>query len=148
MSNLSQEGFQTLEDFNQVNQPQQDSLFDLQEYAVGSLAKVAELKSKVKAAKEMIQQMYKNDGEWISLTEEAKTAKKAVQSKEGILNQTPEIKAQKNLIKSIREDIKSSESSVSDAALQIEKISHTDTIEMNGNVYDIVKVARLVKRVQ
>lgn len=131
-----------------TTQVQQDPLFSLEEFAVTKTNSIEELKKQLKEAKTMLDDTLKANSVYVTkdnavkeATKERTVVKKQIMSDPGVQNLVQRIKG-------IAQEIKEKTAEVSDYALEYQRLSGATEIQKNGVTYDIVKVAKLVKRVQ
>jgi len=140
---VSQDGFPTLQEGDQ-----QLTLFNLQEIAVKKTHSIADLKSKIKEAQEMYEQSLNTSEDYKKVKENLKTVKDTVKGIEIELNRTPQMATLIQKIKDLKYEMKEKKMSVSDYALQVLQLSGNNEFEKDGEVFQILTIAKLVKRKQ
>jgi hypothetical protein len=149
MDGVSQEGFQTLEDMQQPVQAVQETLFSLTELTVKTTVTLDDLKKQLKVAKEMISDALKNNADYHHQAEQVKVVENQRNAVKENLLRTPELSQLVHKAKEIQSDIKDKKMAQSDYALEYSRLSGSNEIQLpDGTIYNIVKVAKLVKHTQ
>lgn len=145
---VSQEGFASVDDNNGAQQNQQLTLVDLQQYTISSVRSINSLQKDLKNARQMLKDAIEGNSTYHENKERVNEVTSVLkQTKEGILSQ-PSVAAIKQKIKDLTLELKDKNAEVSEAAMQIFRETGAQEFEKDGETYDIVAVARVVKRHQ
>lgn len=145
---ISQEGFASVEDANGVQSNQQLTLINLQDFTITSVRTISELQKEIKTAKQMLKDAIEGNSTYHENKERVKEVTSVLkQTKEGILSQ-PSVAAIKEKIKDLNNELKEKRSEVSDYAMEVFRMTGATEFEKDGETYDIVAVANVVKRHQ
>jgi len=131
----------------EVNQPEsgQQVLFDLESLTATTARSIESITKELKKHKEMLKDGYNNEPTYKRYDEQVKEAKKALNTFKAEVDKQPSMVSLRNKIKDLTAELKEKKSSISDYALEYERISGADQIDIEGEFYKIVKSARLVK---
>lgn len=125
---------------------QQQTLFSLEEFTVNSAKTIQQLKSSLKTTNEMINEGLLQDSGYAEVTEEFKEMQKGRNGMKKKLLMSGNLGALAQKAKNIRDELKEQKNSMSDYALEYQRMSGATEIVRDGVTYDIIKVAKLVKR--
>lgn len=135
-------------DQQQAFQPEQQTLFDLQELAVVTTSNMTTLKEEKKLAQQMIKDALLADQVYFMNDQKVKEQKKVLlQTKQAIVSK-PENAQLVEKLKDITTNLKEKQLAVSDYALEYARLSGRDTFEKDGELFTIVKTAKLTKALQ
>lgn len=122
-------------------------LLSLEEMIKKYISRLDQLKIEVKKQKEMYDDSFLNNPTYIENTEKAKAAAKDLQvTKKNIASQPAVIQVSLKL-KSMRDEVKEIEQSLSDYLQEFQRLSGANEIEgEDGKIRDIINTAKLVIR--
>lgn len=126
--------------------PEQQVLFDLQEMSVNTTKSMTQLKKDLKEAKQMLKDIYAGNNTYVSHEETTKAVSQQLKQTKESINSQPSTAQIVDKIKSLRSDLKEKEEVVSDYALEYSRISGEQEFEKDGEVFVIVRKAKLVSR--
>jgi predicted RNase H-like nuclease (RuvC/YqgF family) len=147
-STVSQDGFQTVEEFNATEGNKQMTLFNLKELAVNNTWSLEKLQAEVKTVKKMYDEVfdgdvtYKEEKEWVE--EQSKNLRQIKAS----IKDRPEMRNLEMKMKDLKRELKEKKSAVSDYALEVLRKTGNNEFEKDGEVFEISTVAKLIKRKQ
>lgn len=122
-------------------------LLSLEEMIKSALPRLDKLKEDARLKKEMIEDALNNDSTYKEHTEKAKEANKIKNGTKQQLLKQPSLATLVNDVKELREEIKELQASLSDYLSEYGRLSGSNEIQdANGEVREIVYVAKLVKR--
>lgn len=121
-------------------------LLSLESMIKEALPQLENLKKELKTEKEMVDDALNNDETYKLHAEKAKEANKVKSATKQQLLQQPSLKVNVEKMKELREQIKELQTSLSDYLSEYARLSGANEIEANGEVLDIVYIARLVRR--
>ncbi|MDE1866452.1 MAG: hypothetical protein KGI08_01920 [Thaumarchaeota archaeon] len=125
--------------------PQQGTLFELENLAVSHLGSIEKLQEEKKKLTQELQDSYENDSVYHEKSViVSQQAKDLAATKEQIAKQ-PHLMQMQEKIKSLTHEIKDKKAALSDYALEVTRIAGVNQIERDGEVYDIITMAKLVK---
>lgn len=145
---ISQEGFQTAEEYNSKPENQQMTLFSLQELAVSNTNSIEEIQKQLKTATEMYNDSFANDAKFKEEQEKVKDQQKSLKVVKANIERQPSVIAMANKVKELKNELKEKKASVSDYAMEVFRMSGNTEFEKDGKTYDIKTVAKLVERKQ
>lgn len=130
-------------------QPVQDSLFELQAYTIKSVDSIRSIEEQIKEAGKMLKEALLGNETYRNQEEEVRDTTKTRNELKKQLMENPELHSLAERIKSLRNDLKERKETQSHTALEYSRQSGEERITApDGTVYEIVKVAKLVKAVQ
>lgn len=128
--------------------PTQEPLFALEDLTITTESSLSEKKKQIKELGEMIKGVYQRSEAYRQKEELVKLNKQDLQQTKTQLDTHPEVAALQVRKKELQEEVKEAKVAISDYALEYARLAGKETIEKNGVTYDIVKSAKLVKRLQ
>lgn len=129
-------------------QPEQQTLFDLQELAVVTTGNLGSLKEQKRLTQQMLKDALLSSETYVENESKVKEQKKILaQTKEAIVSK-PENAELVTKLKDIAANLKEKQQAISDYALEYERLSGRDTFEKDGEIFTIVKTAKLAKALQ
>lgn len=140
---ISQDGFPVLGE-----NPEQLSLFSLQDMAIKSTKTVFEMKKQLKTVREMVSDALVSNSIYHDQHEKVKEVAKQLNVIKGQIESQDSIVALKAKMKTIRQEIKEKNMAVSDYTIEVIRQTGKTEFEKDGEMYEIKSVARLIKRRQ
>lgn len=141
---VSQEGFPTLEDF-QENNGRQMSLFELQDLTIQRTVSLEKLNDDLKNAKEMYDSEILNSETYRVKELQVKESKKELAAIKNEVDKRPTVRALKEKMKDIRTGIKEAKEMLSECAQEIVRQSGKQVFEHNGQTYYVRTIAQVIK---
>lgn len=130
-------------------QVEQGTLFELQAYTIKSVDSIRSIEEQIKEAGKMLKEALLGNETYRNQEEEVKDTAKTRNELKKQLMESPELKSLADRIKSLRNELKERKETQSQTALEYSRQSGEERITApDGTVYEIVKVAKLVKAVQ
>lgn len=111
------------------------------------ISRIARLKEDIKPANEMVNDLLRNNEEYMAASDEAKEAsRKKSQVKKQVLS-TPEGRTASEKLESLRADLKEAQQSLSEYLGEYQKLTGSNEIEgEDGELRRIVYIAKLVRK--
>lgn len=129
-------------------QPEQQTLFDLQELAVVTTGSLSQLRQDKKTTQQMIKDALAANETYRANEEKVKETKKVLLQTKQAIQQQPTVGQLVDKLKDISLQLKEKSQSVSDYVLEYARLSGSDEFEKDGELFTIVKTAKLVKSLQ
>lgn len=126
---------------------EQQTLFDLKELAVVTTRSIGDLKTDLKNLKSMLKDSYTSNSTYVDNDTQLKNARKNLTAVKKQLESQPEIAQYLDKAKSLREEIKEKKSASSDYALEYNRICGETELQIDGEEYQIIKSAILVRKI-
>lgn len=135
-------------DLQQQTQGQnvQGTLFDLEELAVKTTTAIERLTEQLRVAKQMLKDAYKASETYTSQEGRVQAEKKMLQDIKQELDGQQEFKGMLATVRDLQTEVKEKKTSVSDYAIEYQRMSGNNQIERSDGTYEIQTVAKLVKR--
>lgn len=125
--------------------PVQGTLFELENLALSHQGSIEAIIDQKRKLEHELQDALENDAVYHEKSvSTSQVAKELAVTKEQVLKQPHLVELQQK-VKSLREEIKDKKAAISDYALEIVRMAGINQIEKDGEVYDIVTTAKLVK---
>lgn len=144
-SGLSQDGFQTLDDYKSDTQL---TLFDMKELAVNKTKTLSQIQEEIKKLTEMLNDGLQSDPQYKEKEESLKGKKIQLNSIKLQLVSQPSQIALIDKLRGLKNEAKEKKAEISTIALEVLRQSRNNQFELNGDTYEISTVAKLVKTKQ
>lgn len=124
----------------------QDTLFSLEEFTVNTAKTLDQLRQSLKVTNQMLNEAFSRNQVLIEIEQKIKDAQSDKKETKNVMLQQTELAALTDKAKKLKDEIREQTMSQSDYALEYARISGRNEIEKDGVTYEIIRVAKLIKR--
>lgn len=121
-------------------------LFSLQELTINNSNTISVLKEQIKTTTEMVTEALEASEAYRQTKEEIKEKQRILNQTKASITQQPSISAQVDALKNLRQELKEKKAEISDYAMEVFRMTGANEFEKDGEIFDIVTSAKLVKR--
>lgn len=124
----------------------QDTLFSLEEFTVNTAKTLDQLRQSLKVTNQMLNEAFSRNQVLTEIEQKIKDAQSDKKETKNVMLQQTELAALTDKAKKLKDEIREQTMSQSDYALEYARISGRNEIEKDGVTYEIIRVAKLIKR--
>lgn len=127
------------------DKPQQLTFLQLEELTVKTLSSTEQMQEDLKKHREMLKDGYVNNPAFRERQEKVKDAQKSRSEVKAQIDKTEGVRVLKQKVKDLQYDLKERKEALASYAIEFSEASGTDQIERDGQIFTIVKSAKLIK---
>lgn len=122
------------------------TLFSLQDLAITTTRTLQGIQEELKTATQMLTDAYKNDPTFHEEDLKVKEVRTGLDQAKLVVSKQPSVLAIQNKIRELRNEAKEKKSAISDYAIEVLRQTQSNQFVKDGETFEIVTVAKLIKR--